>query len=37
LSGKVIVDTSAAAGLVVHFVKDFGFLKPGMQLEAANA
>src|SRR5207244_3357462 len=37
LSGKVIVDAVAAAGLALHLVKDLSFLKPRMQLEAANA
>src|SRR2546423_1900028 len=37
MDGKIIVDTQAAAGLPMHLVKDLGLLKPGMQLETANA
>jgi len=37
LGGKVIIDAAAAAGLIVHLVKYLSFLKPRMQLEAANA
>src|SRR5437773_2422432 len=36
LRGKIIVDASAAAGLVVHLVKNLGLLKPVMQLEATD-
>jgi hypothetical protein len=37
LGGKIIVHALAAVGQVVHVVKDRGFLKPRVQLEAANA
>src|SRR5437016_11891877 len=37
LGGKVIIDAAAAAGLIVHLVKYLSFLKPRMQLQAANA